>query len=519
MATTTRGPASSAGWRRRSAAARGGVPPQPKPPDPPDRSRHWQPEWPTGHRQRPPQRLSPRRRPGGLVGPVPATASRAPRRGSRRAPPAWAGCRLSSAGATKANATRTRLSRVAGNRLPTVRDALPSKFGDAGHAHIDALSEAVGCALDGRVLTREELGLRCRAADGFTGVRRVAAIGLGLGVEGGLVPRARRARPGGAGAVHVAGELGPWPARPAPAGGRAARGRPPVPARLRAGHDRGPVARCWAGPLAARRVAPMLAAVSEEAVQVDVEGRPPGRWSRTCPNWPPRRRATRRGCFRRSIPGSSARPATHRRSTPGTSRASSASRGRISPVISHVSTRLQWFASARLPVPHLTRSSPGLPVTLTAPGIDPTRLTAVCRLPCRATAEDLPPSPVQHRSRSSPSTSTSPVTLVAHAVPWHFGSAHDAQAPTGYVVVVAVIASGIAGSSCALPDRRLDRRVHPPRSTGQILEPASATKAASQLRPGGPGCEQLCSRGRAGTPSPTYRILCRPGDRCGCARC
>jgi hypothetical protein len=53
---------------------------------------------------------------------------------------------------------------------------------------------------------------------------------------------------------------------------------------------------------------------------------------------------------------------------------------------------------------------------------------------------------------------------------WIFGGAHDAQTPTGGVVVVADT-TPVSDSSSALPDQRLDRRGHPPRPTGQALMP------------------------------------------------
>lgn len=52
-----------------------------------------------------------------------------------------------------------------------------------------------------------------------------------------------------------------------------------------------------------------------------------------------------------------------------------------------VSTRARWFASARLPGPHLTRSSRALSVSAHHPRHDPAQRTEVCSLPLPADCE------------------------------------------------------------------------------------------------------------------------------------
>jgi 2-amino-4-hydroxy-6-hydroxymethyldihydropteridine diphosphokinase len=64
------------------------------------------------------------------------------------------------------------------------------------------------------------------------------------------------------------------------------------------------------------------------------------------------------------------------------------------------------------------------------------------------------------------------------SVPWIFGGARDAQPQTGSpnrrgrkAGTVVADTTPVSESSSALPDRRLDRRGHPPRSTGHGLAP------------------------------------------------
>jgi len=62
-----------------------------------------------------------------------------------------------------------------------------------------------------------------------------------------------------------------------------------------------------------------------------------------------------------------------------------------------LSTRHQRFAHARLLGSHLTPSRGAFPATLTTPALDRRSLRWFGTSPCRATPEDLPPSPAQHR--------------------------------------------------------------------------------------------------------------------------
>ena len=62
-----------------------------------------------------------------------------------------------------------------------------------------------------------------------------------------------------------------------------------------------------------------------------------------------------------------------------------------------ISTRHQRFAHARLPGSHLTGSRPTFSATLSTPALDRRTLRWFAASPCKATAEDLPPSPTQHR--------------------------------------------------------------------------------------------------------------------------
>lgn len=70
----------------------------------------------------------------------------------------------------------------------------------------------------------------------------------------------------------------------------------------------------------------------------------------------------------------------------------------VSTPLKFVTTRHQRFALARLPDPHLTRSSPRLfPQRSPRTALNRRSLRWFGASPCRATPEDLPPSPAQHR--------------------------------------------------------------------------------------------------------------------------
>ena len=143
--------------------------------------------------------------------------------------------------------------------------------GMTGHPDIDALTDAIGDALDGRVLTREELALEVEERTGDADARRVRPLQLGLVPQARLVPgssllRAERRRPR---AVHLAGVVRPPSDRPARAGGRAARGGAALSRGLRARDRRGP--RLWSG-FGRARGKKMLAALGDEAVEIDVDG-------------------------------------------------------------------------------------------------------------------------------------------------------------------------------------------------------------------------------------------------------
>jgi hypothetical protein len=70
----------------------------------------------------------------------------------------------------------------------------------------------------------------------------------------------------------------------------------------------------------------------------------------------------------------------------------------VSTPLRFVTTRHQRFASARLPDPHLTRSLPRLfPQRSPRTALNRRSLRWFGASPCRATPEDLPPSPAQHR--------------------------------------------------------------------------------------------------------------------------
>jgi hypothetical protein len=72
----------------------------------------------------------------------------------------------------------------------------------------------------------------------------------------------------------------------------------------------------------------------------------------------------------------------------------------VSTPLKFVTTRHQRFAPARLPDPHLTRSSPRLfPQRSPRTALNRRSLRWFGASPCRATLEDLPPSPAQHRFR------------------------------------------------------------------------------------------------------------------------
>jgi hypothetical protein len=70
----------------------------------------------------------------------------------------------------------------------------------------------------------------------------------------------------------------------------------------------------------------------------------------------------------------------------------------VSTPLRFITTRQQRFASARLPDPHLTRSSPRLfPQRSPQTALNRRSLRWFEASPCRATPEDLPPSLAQHR--------------------------------------------------------------------------------------------------------------------------
>src|SRR5215207_3652410 len=83
-------------------------------------------------------------------------------------------------------------------------------------------------------------------------------------------------------------------------------------------------------------------------------------------------------------------------------------------VIQAVSTRHQWFASARLRDSHLTRSRRAVSATLTTPALDRRSLRWFAASPCRAATGAPPPSLVQHRSRAVFATSKPSFTFMAH---------------------------------------------------------------------------------------------------------
>src|SRR5215207_820789 len=83
-------------------------------------------------------------------------------------------------------------------------------------------------------------------------------------------------------------------------------------------------------------------------------------------------------------------------------------------VIQAVSTRHQWFASARLRDSHLTRSRRAVSATLTTPALDRRSLRWFAASPCRAATGGPPPSLVQHRSRAVFATSKPSFTFMAH---------------------------------------------------------------------------------------------------------
>lgn len=91
---------------------------------------------------------------------------------------------------------------------------------------------------------------------------------------------------------------------------------------------------------------------------------------------------------------------------PGTAWAVSRSLPRLLPtwssvlgldVILNISALPQRFALARLPGPCLTRSCLAFSATLSTLALDQRTLRWFAASPCRAAAEDLPPSPAQHR--------------------------------------------------------------------------------------------------------------------------
>jgi hypothetical protein len=88
-------------------------------------------------------------------------------------------------------------------------------------------------------------------------------------------------------------------------------------------------------------------------------------------------------------------------------------------VIQAVSTPHQWFASARLRDPHLTRSRRAVSATLTTPALDRRNLRWFATSPCRAATGGPPPSLMPHRSRAVSAPSKPSFTFMAHKVASH----------------------------------------------------------------------------------------------------
>lgn len=148
-----------------------------------------------------------------------------------------------------------------------------TKFGNIGHAQIDVLFDAVGRALQGRVLTREELALEVERITGAPSFGEWVRFSWGSYLkvasfrglicfapsEGG---RVRFTAP----ATWVAGKID----RPEPTDGLREIARRFLAAYAPATAE--DLTRWWLGPPMPRKGAHMLAALGDEAVEVDVDG-------------------------------------------------------------------------------------------------------------------------------------------------------------------------------------------------------------------------------------------------------
>lgn len=150
---------------------------------------------------------------------------------------------------------------------------LPNRFGNASRADVDAITEAVGRALDGRELTREELAREVGRLTGSPEYAEWLRSSWGWALKAatfkGLVCFAR-----GEGtkvrftspARWIRGPLD----QPTPEDGLREAGRRFLHAY--APTTAGDLGRWWIEDRSSRRVAPMLEALGDEVVQVDVEG-------------------------------------------------------------------------------------------------------------------------------------------------------------------------------------------------------------------------------------------------------
>jgi Winged helix DNA-binding domain len=148
-----------------------------------------------------------------------------------------------------------------------------TKFGNAGHPEIDKLSSAVGRALDGRVLTREELAVAVGQVSGSPVFAEWVRVSWGSYLKAasfrGLIcfaPNRGTEVRFTAPATWVRGGI----ERPEPMEALRA-----VTRRFLAAYAPATVedlTRWWLGPPMPRRGAQMLGTVGDEAVEVDVEG-------------------------------------------------------------------------------------------------------------------------------------------------------------------------------------------------------------------------------------------------------
>jgi hypothetical protein len=97
-----------------------------------------------------------------------------------------------------------------------------TKYGNTGHPATDMLADAVGRALEGRVLTREELVLEVGQITGSKLFAERVCFSWGVIPEGGLLPRTDLLRPerGRPREVHHSDDMGPQRNRQARLGGR-----------------------------------------------------------------------------------------------------------------------------------------------------------------------------------------------------------------------------------------------------------------------------------------------------------